>query len=703
MANDNQLIISVSAETIELVKALATAQNGLQDFAKDGKTTAATVTSALSAINKEAKNTFDVTALTAYNRATKELRGTLSEIKNTGVGPTIKDVGDQSKNARVALYGLNQVVRDLPFGFIAISNNIPVALDQFQNLVKESGGVGNAFKNLGKAMIGAGGLSLAFSAVTSLITSAIQKYGSLGVAINTVLNLIDAATLANIKLTDAIDAANASSDTEISKVRQLVTVLSNVQEPLNKRNNAYALLAKEQPGIIQNITNENALTNEGISAIRNRSNELVKYILLKGQEKALTDLVTETTKNSFKAQRTLIRTLTGEGKTLVDGILGLAESWYSGVPPIVNQIREVGKLDKETNSYNNTLEKTRDALLDLDFAITGQGGQKQLTEQQRKAKEIADATAEQKVQDKIRTFELSRQKKILEQQLRFLAPETQEYGKILDKIQIINGELKKIGETDARIIAQIDIDVKFNREQVKKEIQDTIQKTGGVDVLQREFGPIKLELPVLILPKKERLETGKLITADFIEKFNAKLATTPLKIPVAITNKEKEFDKLNKTSRKLLQDINDYQKEQLNELGSLVTQQLGTGIELFLRGLEEGKSGADALRDSFKKIGDELKKIIIKLAVIEGIKLLARILDPSGTASKGLGAVLSKGLGVPDLTGLFGGVRQSAAPTRGIQIGPGGLALAGQVTFVQRGPDLVGVLAQANNRINRVG
>lgn len=700
MADDNQLIISISAETIELVRGLATGTNGLQDFAKEGKTTAATITSALSAINKEAKNTFDVTALGNFNRSTKELKGTLTEIRNIGVGPAIKDVGDQSKNARVALYGLNQVVRDLPFGFIAISNNIPVALDQFQNLIKQSGGVGNAFKNLGKAMIGAGGLSLAFSAVTSLITSAIQKYGSLGVAINTVLNLIDAATLANIKLTDAIDAANASSDTEVSKVRQLVTVLGNVQEPLNKRNNAYATLAKEYPGIIQDITNENALTNDGISAIRNRSNELVKYILLKGQEKALTDLVTETTKNSLKAQRDLIRTITGEGKTLVDDILAIAESWYSGAPPIVNQLKEVGKLNEETKAYANTLEKTRNALLDLDFAITGQGGEKQLTEQQRKAKEIAEAAAEQKVQDKIRTFELSRQKKILENQLRYLAPETQEYEKILDRIQIINGELKKIGETDARIIAQIDIDVKFNREQVKKEIQDTIQKTGGVDVLQREFGAVKLELPVEILPKKERLETGKLVTADFIEKFNTKLATTPLKIPVAITNKEKELSNLIKSFRKTNKQITEEQTRQLAEIGDLVYNILGDGIRVFQEGIKEGVDGTKALKAALREVGKELTKIIIKLAAIEVIKLIATLTTGDPKSGKAVGDILSKVLNVPNIN--LGGKRGSA-PTRGLDVGPGGLALAGQVTFVQRGPDLVGVLAQANNRINRVG
>jgi hypothetical protein len=36
-------------------------------------------------------------------------------------------------------------------------------------------------------------------------------------------------------------------------------------------------------------------------------------------------------------------------------------------------------------------------------------------------------------------------------------------------------------------------------------------------------------------------------------------------------------------------------------------------------------------------------------------------------------------------------------------INGGGIQLAGQVVFVQRGPDLVGVLNQGNARIGRVG
>ena len=60
-----------------------------------------------------------------------------------------------------------------------------------------------------------------------------------------------------------------------------------------------------------------------------------------------------------------------------------------------------------------------------------------------------------------------------------------------------------------------------------------------------------------------------------------------------------------------------------------------------------------------------------------------------------------------NLSTLTGGGRigGAAAPSfpRGTAFTGGGMQLAGNVTFVQRGPDLVGVLNQGNARINRVG
>lgn len=691
MAENEQLIIELSAETVGLVKSLATAENGLQDFAKEGKTTAATLTVALSSINKEAKNTFDVNALANYNKALQEIRTTLGGVRKIGIQDTgLKNVPNESRDARIALYGLNQVVRDLPFGFIAISNNIPVAIDQFQKLVNTSGGVLGAFKNLGGALLGAGGISFAFSALTSLVTSAIQKYGDLGTAINDVFTLIDKQTLAQIKQTDAIDKSNASIVTETSKITQLISVLGNAEEPLNKRNNAYQVLAKDYPGIIGNITEENALTKEGITDIRNRSIELLKYIELRGRESALVDLIKESSRSSFKEQRELIRQITGEGKTFVNTIIDIGETWLTGTNPIYRQVRGINDLTKETKLYSQTLNDVRNNLLELDFDITGQNIKKTQEERKKIADEEKKAAAELQTQQKVNNIQLKRKLELSKENLKYIPLESQEYEKQLIIIETIKGEIEKIGKEDKRIISQIDIDVRSN-------IAEKIRELNLQRNIQNELDRAKTRLTGVVLNIEPELKLKTKVGNTIAEQLRADIVTKyqdGLPIPFALKLDAKKKEE----AEKKLEEIRKRQQAAYAELGQFVGRFLNSGIQTFVEGLNEGKSAADSLRDSFKKIGDELKKIIIKLAVIEGIKLLANILAP-GSGAK-IGAGLAQALGVPDLTGLLG-TRQQAV--RGLNVGPGGLAIAGNVTFVQRGPDLVGVLTAANSRINRVG
>lgn len=74
-------------------------------------------------------------------------------------------------NANSSLFAMNQIVRDLPFGFIAISNNLPILVDQFTALKNTSGGATAALKSMAAGFLGPAGFSIAISAAISLITA----------------------------------------------------------------------------------------------------------------------------------------------------------------------------------------------------------------------------------------------------------------------------------------------------------------------------------------------------------------------------------------------------------------------------------------------------------------------------------------------------------------------------------------------------
>lgn len=62
-----------------------------------------------------------------------------------------------------------RLVSDLPYGLQAVTNNISQLGSMFALLVSSSGGVGKAFRNLGKVMLGPAGILIAFQAVVAAV------------------------------------------------------------------------------------------------------------------------------------------------------------------------------------------------------------------------------------------------------------------------------------------------------------------------------------------------------------------------------------------------------------------------------------------------------------------------------------------------------------------------------------------------------
>jgi hypothetical protein len=74
-----------------------------------------------------------------------------------------------ANQAAAAMTNVGRVAQDLPFGFIGIQNNLNPLLESFQRLRAETGSNSSALRALGSSLIGAGGIGLALSVVSSAI------------------------------------------------------------------------------------------------------------------------------------------------------------------------------------------------------------------------------------------------------------------------------------------------------------------------------------------------------------------------------------------------------------------------------------------------------------------------------------------------------------------------------------------------------
>jgi hypothetical protein len=91
-----------------------------------------------------------------------------------------------AKASTNSLTALSLTLQDLPFGFIGIQNNLPGIVQGFGQMSAAAKTGASVMSQLGTAIMGPAGLFLAFSAVTSIVTSLVMEYGSLGEAMNAI-------------------------------------------------------------------------------------------------------------------------------------------------------------------------------------------------------------------------------------------------------------------------------------------------------------------------------------------------------------------------------------------------------------------------------------------------------------------------------------------------------------------------------------
>lgn len=583
-------------------------------------------------------------AIVETNRYIQQLEGSLVNLRNAGLQP----LNRSSLAGAGALNSLGQVARDAPFGFIAIQNNLPIVVDQLTQLSRTSGGATGALKAIGSALIGPAGLSFAFGAVIAGTTALIQKYGSLGEAFNQILGITPKLTDAQKKFNEASFETSASLTTENAKVNILISTLTDLKKPQADRLAAYNELKNVAPEIIAGIRDENALSQESLISIEQQTKARKQLIKLRIQEAGINAALT-----------------TNETK--------LAELRNKFLIANENYIQAAKGLSKENKNA----------------IITGFASQTQ--------QEINNKT----FNDAIDVF------KSLQNQISALEGENNKYLQQLDPI--VNGIAQINNETQKRINALKD-QIKLEKE-LNKESELASKKAD-----KRNLDNLKAIIDAL----KERDAFEKKLDANRKkgEKFNIDADNRKLKLTEEqnkaderllqnLIDESEAYDKVanqtailgKKALDAVVKPLGEQQKaleSRFKVIQSVIEQSLIAPLEyLFDTVLENGKF-------SWKEFGniviEQLKRIIVQIAATAAATALANVLTKGA-----YGATVKLGAQVSGANVGGGGVSvgsPSAVNFGGIQ---GGIGLSGQVVFVQRGTDLVGVLNRSNATINRVG
>jgi hypothetical protein len=654
---------------------------------------------------------------------------------------------------------LSLVAQDAPFGFIAIQNNIPALFQSFSQLsqvAKETGvSVGSQLAAQFKGGAGAVlGLGLAITAVTSAITFAIQEYGSLSNALDVLFGANSNAVKAQNDFNKAVKDAAGNTGGQIAKINILVATIQNENTSQKERLAAYRELKKINPDIVAGIDEQNLATAKSIKLIGENAKAQLEYIKLQtklsGISKALDGIeerrfqangkylaarekeikleerlaaidakkgkvALSSQEKSLDAQRVIraneLKKATQEARDEISNITKEQDKWYNSAQPLIGAI---SKINSNTQDLTNSLDAQRDS-----------------EDEARNAAEKRLEALNKFNQLKIRLPEFD-DNKAIDRKISAL----EKYGNIV--LDTTNYDFERAAAL--KEIIKIDKEYFKNLDLTKSkfvELISSVESYIGYLYNLREIQKV-LAKPIDIKGVSDKIDTQIFIDSN---KLKSEVpAIVDLLFPDDKFNKIAEaWEKINKDSAPKLDDLKNLiinsviSDDIINGVGDTYTkvanainsslskitidfqaqQKLAENEKAFTESVKRINSAIeDGLRrplrdffDTFLNTGKFAFDSFVQLAK-DSFKRIAADLLASGVA-KLFTSLLLPGIGGAGAAGGLGGLLTNLFPTKGRakleSLSPRREAYGGQVNFVIRGTELVGVLNRGNQEINRIG
>lgn len=571
---------------------------------------------------------------------------------------SFRNLTNTSNKSRQALTSLSLVAQDLPFGFIAIQNNLPAVIQTFGQLKAESTTIKGTLSALASGLVGPAGLFLAFSVVTGAVTYAIQKYGSLGAALDRLtgsyFELGEVANNAvkslqeynkNLKTTSEITSkAEASEAGRVIQIRALSSAVLDLNKSDFERKKALDALKKLDEERFKNFDIEKG----NLDKLRQATEDYTRAIISEAVAAKFRDQVSQT---SLELENQRLR-----------------------LKDLIRQLDEVEK------KYPNVAKQAKNYLDLISTPIAGQEG----------------AVAE--------------------------GPGVRAFLKLSEAIKVAEGDIVTV-RTQLENFNTAAFNATQTASTLASSIKDTGDKAAGAGKKVKEYKEeLSKVVPLFDMFQIKEKKTKQGLFFDFLEGLFSKNDLNQLKEAYKrLQDTQKELDKFREKTPQLPDvtprvTLSPLSREMAISREEMIKDFENTKIildEVFFAPLSDlfqnfFDTGKFAFEDFGKSILNTIKSLVSKIIATGIINLLANILLPGSGVAANFAGSASTGAG-GGILGAFGaafksvlGIGKIANPNFGGVQG-GGMQLAGEVVFRQRGSDLIGVINRTNGTINRVG
>jgi len=221
----------------------------------------------------------------------------------------------QSGLNNAILLETGRLASDASFGFTAIANNLSQLVSLFQSFAKTNGGFIASFKELGRSLIGTGGVLIALQLLISFGPKLLKFFKGTSGALEDFKKKFDEAT-------KAIEAQEV-------ELNNYIDILGKANVPQKIRNNALKELEKVQPNIIK-LDKENKLS---IDDLRKATEKYIEQATLRAELEALLeanrDLFLKNEKNRQLEQKLLATEDEDERRKILKDNIGFLDTLRS--------------------------------------------------------------------------------------------------------------------------------------------------------------------------------------------------------------------------------------------------------------------------------------------------------------------------------------------------------------------------------------
>jgi hypothetical protein len=211
-------------------------------------------------LDKALKAATDLPEIQSLNSRLAQTKAALSQLKSSGVEPLTK----ATSNYNSVGIDFARIVQDAPFGIIGVGNNIQQLAGSFQQLKNSTGSTSSALKAAFASILSpSNALVLGISILTSALTVLqMQGFFKTEEAAKSLAEQLDKYKDTLGETTQAQLEGAASADKEIIKIQSLRAVIENETVSREKRLAAVEKLRGEAPTIFKNLSDEQILAGK---------------------------------------------------------------------------------------------------------------------------------------------------------------------------------------------------------------------------------------------------------------------------------------------------------------------------------------------------------------------------------------------------------------------------------------------------------